>query len=89
MSENQRYEDGDIIKTSNGREFEVVAVTYKETDSRKYGFGYTIRDKEELDAERAEQKRLDDEREKFEAEQAAAAAKNKKSEPEDANQVQV
>lgn len=72
MSDGRRYDDGDEIKLSSGRIFEVTAVSYQEVDGKKSRFAYTIRDQEELQAERAEQKRLEAEAKK--AEEAAAKA---------------
>lgn len=47
----QLFEDGKVISV-DGVELECVAVSYQETDGEKHGFGYTFREKAELDAER-------------------------------------
>lgn len=76
MSDGRRYDNGDTIKLASGREFEVTAVSYQETDGKRHGFSYTLRDKEELDEEKAaEEKRLAEE-------QAAADAAAERVEQE-------
>lgn len=58
MSDARRYDTGDTLKAASGREFEITGVSYQETDGKRHGFSYTIRDKEEMEAERlAEEKR--------------------------------
>lgn len=61
MSDGRRLDVGNVLETPNG-ELEVVSVSSQETeDGVKHTFGYTLRHKDELDLERAEQKRRDEE----------------------------
>lgn len=76
MSDGRRYDSGDTFKLASGREFEVTGVSYQETDGKRHGFSYTIRDKEEIEAERAAE-------EKRQAEAKAAAEEAEKSQLEE------
>ncbi len=72
MSDGRRYDSGDEVKLSSGRIFEVTGVSYEEVDGKKSKFAYTIRDQEELQAERAEQEKLEIEARKAQEEAEAA-----------------
>lgn len=75
MSDGRRYDTGDTIKLPSGREFEVTGVGYQETDGKRHSFSYTIRDKEELAAEKAELEKREAELRKATEEAATAQAK--------------
>ena len=79
MSDGRRYDSGDTIKLPSGREFEVTGVAYQETDGKRHSFSYTIRDKEEVEAERAAAKKKE-----AELAEAAAAAEKAQKEAEEA-----
>jgi hypothetical protein len=52
----QLFEDGKVISV-DGVTLECVGVSYQEVEGEKVRFGYTFREKAELDAERAEVER--------------------------------
>lgn len=69
---NQLFEDGKVIIV-DGAELECVGVTYQETDGERHSFGYNFRPKSEVDAEREEAAKAQEDYERQVAEQNANA----------------
>ena len=65
----QLFNDGDTIVKDN-IELECVLVQYREADGVKENFVYAFRAKSELDAEREEQRKIEEDQEAARQEQA-------------------